>query len=82
MLSGSREPESITPEERAMVQGLIDDTYQRFKQVVQNGRDWAHKQNKNEGKALSTDWTELRGRASALWQRSAQTWLCRPARHL
>jgi protease IV len=48
MLSGSREPSAITPEERAMVQGLIDDTYQRFKEVVQKGR----------GKALSSDWAD------------------------
>ncbi len=56
MLSGSRDPNSITPEEREMVQGLIDDTYKRFKQVVQEGRDWAHSQNKNEGKALVESW--------------------------
>ena len=58
MLSGSREPGDITPEERAMVQRLIDETYGKFKNVVQTGRDAAHQKNKNEGKALSPDWAE------------------------
>ncbi len=58
MLSGSREPDSITPEERAMVQALIDETYAKFKSVVQEGRNEAHAKNKNEGKALDSEWTE------------------------
>jgi len=63
MLSGSREPNDITPEERAMVQGLIDQTYSKFKQVVQAGRSHAHDQNrlskdsKDRGQALSNNWT-------------------------
>lgn len=56
MLSGSREPDSITQEERDMVQTLINETYAKFKDVVQEGRDQAHKKNGNEGKALSPDW--------------------------
>lgn len=58
MLSGSREPDSITPEERQMVQGLINQTYQRFKSVVQEGRDAAHRQNQSQGKTLSSDWAD------------------------
>jgi protease-4 len=58
MLSGSREPDSITQEERDMVQALIQETYNKFKNVVQEGRDQAHQKNKNEGKALSSDWAE------------------------
>ena len=58
MLSGSREPGDISPEERAMVQRLIDETYGKFKSVVQDGRDAAHQKNKHEGKALSPDWAE------------------------
>jgi len=38
MLSGEREPEEIPSEERQMVQGLIDDTYKKFKNVVATGR--------------------------------------------
>src|SRR5208283_5805373 len=38
MLSGSREPDSITPEEREMVQSLVDETYGKFKNAVASGR--------------------------------------------
>jgi len=58
MLSGSREPDSITPEERDMVQKLIDETYGKFTNVVATGRGWAHDQNKTKGRALSEDWAD------------------------
>lgn len=61
MLSGSREPDSITPEEKAMVQGLVDETFARFKTVVQEGRTQAYDQNKSrqdKGRALSDDWQQ------------------------
>jgi protease-4 len=59
MLSGSREPDSISPEEKAMVQSLIDETFNRFKHVVQEGRGIAYDKNKDgkdKGQALSDDW--------------------------
>jgi protease-4 len=56
MLSGERNPQEIPPEERAMVQGLIDQTYSRFKDVVAEGRSRAHGKNQQEGRALSNDW--------------------------
>jgi protease-4 len=56
MLSGERSPAEIPPGERAMVQGLIDETYQKFKDVVAEGRKEAHKLNKSDGKALAPDW--------------------------
>jgi len=56
MLSGMRATNEIPPEEHAMVQKLIDDTYQKFKGVVRDGRNAAHKINGNEGKALAPDW--------------------------
>ena len=37
MLSGERDPEEIPPEEREMVQNLIDETYEKFKNVVAEG---------------------------------------------
>ena len=46
MLSGERNPEEIPPEEREMVQGLINETYDRFKSVVAKGRAEAHERNK------------------------------------
>ena len=61
MLSGSREPDSITPEERAMVQKLIDETFSKFKQVVSNGRQRAYDKNKDtkdKGRELARDWQD------------------------
>jgi protease-4 len=57
MLSGERETNEIPPEERVMVQGLINETYQKFKDVVAAGRAAAHDQNKKEGRPLALDWT-------------------------
>ncbi|HWD18187.1 MAG TPA: signal peptide peptidase SppA [Verrucomicrobiae bacterium] len=65
MLSGEREPDDVSPEdektraeEDAMVQALIDETYNKFKSVVQSGRDAAAKANAGEGKSLVPNWTE------------------------
>ena len=38
MLSGTKEPDEITPEENEMVQNLINETYDKFKSVVAEGR--------------------------------------------
>ncbi len=59
MLSGERETTEIPPEERAMVQALIDETYAKFKSVVAEGRRHAHELNKKDDlddKALATNW--------------------------
>ncbi len=58
MLSGSKEPDSITPKEREMVQNLIDETYGKFKSVVSEGRKAAHEKNKDMGRPLSDDWVD------------------------
>jgi protease-4 len=58
MLSGSRDPDSITEEERRMVQALVDETFGKFKDVVAEGRKRAHERNKDKGRALSEDWGE------------------------
>lgn len=57
MLSGERSTNEIPAEERVMVQGLIDETYQKFKNVVADGRNAAHEKNKTEGHALVNNWT-------------------------
>jgi protease-4 len=57
MLSGDRSTNEIPAEERVMVQGLIDETYQKFKNVVADGRKYAHEKNKTEGHALINNWT-------------------------
>jgi protease-4 len=59
MLSGERATNEIPPEEHAMVQGLIDETYQRFKDVVADGRATAHGLNKNEGRELADNWADF-----------------------
>jgi protease-4 len=56
MLSGEREPDQITAQEREMVQALIDETFGRFKAVVAEGRKWAGQKNGSAGAALSPDW--------------------------
>ena len=56
MLSGSRSPEEITDEERRIVQGLIDETFERFKSVVRDGRQRAGELNRDEGRALTDGW--------------------------
>jgi protease-4 len=59
MLSGERATNEIPPEEHAMVQGLIDDTYGKFKDVVADGRGAAHDLNKKEGKPLADNWADF-----------------------
>lgn len=56
MLSGEKEPSEITDEERAMIQALITETFEKFKSVVANGRKAASDQNKSQGRPLSADW--------------------------
>ena len=59
MLRGSKADNEILPEERKMIQDLIDETYQQFKGVVAEGRSFAQQQNKNsadKGETLVPDW--------------------------
>jgi protease-4 len=56
MLSPDRSTNDIPPEEHAMVQTLIDETYAKFKGIVKDGRSAAHDLNKKEGRALASDW--------------------------
>jgi protease-4 len=68
MLSGEKEPddEKLTPqeikdrdEETSMVQVLIDETFNRFKDVVKTGRGWAAAQNgPGEGRTLVANWAD------------------------
>ncbi len=59
MLSPDRSTNEIPAEERAMVQGLIDETYGKFKEVVADGRGAAHDLNKKSGKALADNWEDF-----------------------
>jgi len=58
MLSGSREPDTITDEEKKMVQDLIDETFGKFKDVVRQGRKQANDLNKGKGRPLSDNWQD------------------------
>lgn len=58
MLSGDREDAEIPPEEHAMMQKFIDETYGKFKQVVADGRTKAHKNN-SKTKALANNWADF-----------------------
>lgn len=62
MLSGTKSPEETSPEEREMVQALIDETFGKFKNVVADGRHAAYQNNKGQmdrGKPLDADWESL-----------------------
>jgi protease-4 len=67
MLSYDKLEEDITPEERQIVQDLIDETFGRFKKIVREGRDlerrnttpqWGNKP-AVEGKMLADDWEDF-----------------------
>lgn len=60
MMSGSKREEEIQPEERQMVQALIDETFAKFKEVVSEGRGNAYAKNKNEkARPLNANWEQL-----------------------
>lgn len=59
MMSGDKAPGEILPEERQMVQSLVDNTFRRFKEVVAEGRTAARKRNDGAGRALAGDWESL-----------------------
>lgn len=58
MLSGAREPQDVDPEERQMLQGLIDQTYERFRNVVASGRTRASELNDQTNRTLVENWRE------------------------
>lgn len=62
MLSPDRKESDIPPEERKMVQEVIDDTFNKFKQVVSEGRQraWtANQKNKDKGRELAQGWEDF-----------------------
>jgi protease-4 len=58
MLSGERSPEEVHPEEDEMMSDMIQQTYGRFKEVVADGRNHAHKLNQDEGTELADNWAD------------------------
>jgi protease-4 len=83
MLSGAKELSSITPEERDMVQRLVNETFEKFKSVVAEGRRQANEKNRaagDPGRALDAKWvswgaSRRRWRGRASWPGSRRrTW--------
>lgn len=58
MLSWDKSDAEISQEERQMIQALINETYERFKDVVARGRDTAAGKNKGKGRALEKGWEQ------------------------
>lgn len=66
MLSGEREDKNLSAEQQRtrdeedqMVQALIDETFNKFKDVVRAGRARAAEENGSEGKTLVSDWQDF-----------------------
>ena len=70
MLSGEKDLEKLTPsekaefeEEEAMVNKMINETFERFKKVVAEGRNLSRNRNQlnkgDKGRRLSDEWTSL-----------------------
>jgi protease-4 len=61
MLGMTRKETDIPPEERKLVQDLIDETFAKFKKIVAEGRQQANKSNKDKesaGQPLVSDWEQ------------------------
>ena len=58
MLNPERLEEEIPEEEREMIQELIMETYGKFTNIVEAGRQLANDQNKGDGRPLSSDWID------------------------
>ncbi len=59
MLSGEKEPGEMDPEEKKMVQTMIDETFAKFKKIVAEGRQAANKREGKKGRALAAGWQEF-----------------------
>jgi len=59
MLSGSRKPEEISPEEDKMLNDLIQEVYGKFKSVVADGRESANEENGSGGRELVSNWADF-----------------------
>jgi protease-4 len=58
MLSGTRPPGEVTEEEKQMVQNMIDEVFQRFQEVVNEGRSWSYEENAGMSQELVDDWKD------------------------
>ena len=58
MMSSDKAESEILPEEKKMIQDLIDETFLKFKGVVADGRAYASKQNGGKGRKLVPNWQD------------------------
>ncbi|MBL9139875.1 MAG: signal peptide peptidase SppA [Verrucomicrobiales bacterium] len=65
MLSPDKQPGEITEEERRIVQDLVNETFERFKSVIEEGRGFAKAHNEDnagdeadKGRPLSKSWSD------------------------
>jgi protease-4 len=59
MMGGDREEEEILPEERQMLQALINEAHGRFKEVIAKGRQQANQKNQGSGRKLADKWLDF-----------------------
>ncbi|HYT62107.1 MAG TPA: signal peptide peptidase SppA [Haliangiales bacterium] len=59
MLSGEKNEDEVLPEEKQMVQTLIDETFERFKKVVAKGRENSKERNGDQGRKLADNWQDF-----------------------
>jgi protease-4 len=59
MMSGEKREDEELPEERQILQSMIDETYGKFKAVIRAGRERAKKLNESEGRALAANWESI-----------------------
>ncbi|MFM7803742.1 MAG: S49 family peptidase, partial [Verrucomicrobiota bacterium] len=62
MASGEKSPDEVLPEERAILQGMINESFAKFKDVIRSGRNHAAELNQKDGvgdgRRLAANWTE------------------------
>ena len=59
MLSGTKRLDEIDPKDEQMIKEMIDETYNKFKSVVADGRRRANKKNSGEGRTLVENWEQF-----------------------
>jgi protease-4 len=59
MMSGEKAPGEELPEEREILQSMIDESFGRFKQVIRAGRQRAAERNAGDGTVLAEDWESI-----------------------
>ena len=59
LMRGSKSDEEILPEERKLIQDLIDETFERFQTVVADGRKQSYQKHKSQGaRELGKNWKD------------------------